>query len=82
MLEIKARYKVKSYYNKNNCWVLDAENERVLNAHKSYWIDCHKYDFSSNHTIKLNKNIMVYYESISPDKKHKITYTIIELIQE
>ena len=78
-MEIKARYKIDSYYKKNNIWVLDTSEEKILNAHKKFWIDSHKYDFSSSHAIKLNKNIMVYYESISPDKKHKITYTIIEL---
>ena len=77
MIEEKARYKIESYYKKNNIWVLNKSEERILNSNKKYWIDAHKYDFSSSHSIKLNKNIMVYYESISPDEKHKITYTYI-----
>lgn len=81
MKEIKARYLIESSFLKNNNWLVDKKYEQVLNAHKSYWIDCHKYDFSKSHAIKLDKNIMTYYMSTSPDGKHKITYTIIELLQ-
>lgn len=77
MKEIKARYKIEYYHKNNNIWVLDKSEEKILYAHKNYWIDSHKYDFSSSHQIKLNKNIMVYYESISPDESEKITYTYI-----
>lgn len=79
MNEQKARYKV-TFFNKiNNQWIINKTTEQTLNAHKTFWADAHKYDFSSYHKLELIQNkYMKNYISISPDGTEKIVYELIK----
>ena len=80
--EKRARYKVVTSEEIDNVWKDTKTEERVLIANKSFWIDCHKYDFSSKHSIVLSSSgkYMLEYRSFSPDGKKCMTYTIIDFI--
>lgn len=78
MNEQKARYKATYFIKKNNQWIANKINEQTLNAHRSFWVDAHKYDFSSYHKLELIQNkYMKKYISISPDGTEKIEYELI-----
>lgn len=81
MREQKALYKVTYYIKKNNQWIINKTNEQILNSNKIFWIDAHKYDFSSYHKIELLQNkYMKNYISISPDATQKIEYELIKFL--
>lgn len=83
MRQKKALYKVTYFIKNNNQWVINKINEQILNSNKIYWIDAHKYDFSSYHQIELIQNkYMKKYISISPDANQKIEYELIKFIDE